>query len=213
MPMPNLPALVARVPESYVHSALKAAKTRAYRAVVSAGLSPADRDDLHQEVILDLLKRASQFDPSRASAGTFTGVVSAHRTADFLKHLKRDSSHLSFCSGDAANDSESGDLDVLAVTESIVPQWGEVTNGFDALHFARDLDQALSRMDDEQRALFALLIEHQDIPSACEVSGVSSATFYRRVAELRMHLRMFGIKAATCPPHVDLPEKNRLLPR
>ncbi len=196
MPMPNLPALVGRVPESYVHSALKAAKTRAYRAVVSAGLSPADRDDLHQEVILDLLERASQFDPSRASAGTFTGVVSAHRTADFLKHLKRDRSRLRFCSGDAANDSEADHLDALTLANSSDPLWHEVTNCYDEIHVVRDVDYALALMDDEQQTLFALLTQHQDLPSACKVSGTSSATFYRRVTDLQMHLRMFGIKVA-----------------
>ena len=67
---------------------------------------------------------------------------------------------------------------------------------YEKIHAARDLDQALSRMDDEQRALFTLLVEHQDVPSACEVSSVSSATFYRRVTDLQMHLRMFGIKVA-----------------
>jgi hypothetical protein len=86
----------------------------------------------------------------------------------------------------------------------VVPLWGEVTNGFDELHVARDLDHALSRMDDEQRALFWGCSEHQDMPSACKASGVSSATFYRRLADLKMHLRMFGIKAA--------PERRRHTP-
>lgn len=180
----------------YFKAAINAATTRAYQMATRFGLSRADREDLHQELMLDLLERAEQFDPGKGSPGTFTGMVSQHRASEFLCQLTKDRSRLSFCSGDAANQNESGDLDVLAVTDSVVPQWGEVTNGFDALHFARDLDHAVSRMDDEQRALFSLLLEHQDVPSACEVSSVSSATFYRRLTDLKMHLRMFGIKAA-----------------
>jgi predicted DNA-binding transcriptional regulator AlpA len=51
-------------------------------------------------------------------------------------------------------------------------------------------------MSDEQRSLYELLALHQDLPAAARVSGMSSATFYRRVADLEMHLRMFGFKTA-----------------
>jgi len=182
--------------DAYFKSAVNAAATRAYQMATRFGLSRADREDLHQELMLDLLERASQFDPNKGSAGTFTGMVSQHRTSEFLQRLTKDRSRLSFCSGSAANESESDDLDALAVTDSVVPQWSEITSGFDEIHAARDLDQALSRMDEEQRTLFALLVEHQDVPSACKVSEVSTATFYRRVADLQMHLRLFGLKAA-----------------
>jgi hypothetical protein len=76
--------------QPYLESALQAAETRSYRAAVRFGLSHADREDLQQAVLVDLLERASQFDPSKGSAGTFTGLVSAHRSARFLKDLKKD---------------------------------------------------------------------------------------------------------------------------
>ena len=37
----------------------------------------------------------------------------------------------------------------------------------------------------------------QDLPGASKASGVSRATFYRRVIELQMHLRMFGFRSAS----------------
>lgn len=182
--------------EDLFQAALNAAKTRTFRAAVRFRLSSADREDLHQELMLDLLERAGQFDPNKGSAGTFTGMVSQHRASEFLHRLTKDRSRLSFCSGSATNEGDSDDLDALAISDSVVPQWGEIADRYEEIHAARDLDQALSRMDDEQRSLFALLVEHQDVPSACEVSSVASATFYRRLAELRLHLRMFGLKAA-----------------
>jgi len=63
----------------------------------------------------------------------------------------------------------------------------------DTLH---DLSTALACMNGDQRALFDLLEQTQDLAEACEVSELSTATFYRRVNDLRMHLRMFGLKAA-----------------
>jgi hypothetical protein len=51
-------------------------------------------------------------------------------------------------------------------------------------------------MNDEQAEFFDFLASHQDLPAASKASGMSTATFYRRVDELRMHLRMFGIRPA-----------------
>ena len=181
---------------TYFKSAINAAAARAYQMATRFGLSHADREDLHQELLLDLLERAEQFDPDKGSAGTFTGMLSKHRASEFLYRLTKDRWRLSFCSGNEPDEDATDPLDALADTDSVVPQWSEITNGFDEIHAARDLDQALSRMDDEQRTLFALLVEHQDLPSACKVCGTSSATFYRRVTDLQMHLRMFGLKAA-----------------
>lgn len=182
--------------DAYLRSAFTAAATRAYQAAIRFGLSCADREDLYQELMLNLLERAEQFDPNKGSAGTFTGVLSQHRASEFLYRLTKDRSRLSFCSGGATNESESDGLEAFADTDSVVPLWGAVTNGFEEIDASRDLDQALRRMDDEQRTLFALLVEHQDVRTACAVSGVSSATFYRRLADLKMHLRLFGLRAA-----------------
>jgi hypothetical protein len=51
-------------------------------------------------------------------------------------------------------------------------------------------------MSEEQAELLDLLASHQDLPTASKACGMSTATFYRRVAELQMHLRMFGIRTA-----------------
>ena len=59
-----------------------------------------------------------------------------------------------------------------------------------------DLNAAIAFMTPEQGRLLDLLAIYQDTAAACKASGVSTATFYRRVKELQMHLRMFGMKAA-----------------
>lgn len=181
--------------DPYFDAAINAAKTRAYRAAVSARLTPADREDLYQEILLDLLERAAQYDPSRGSPGTFTGMVSEHRAADFLTALKKDRGRLSvFSDHGAANDD-----DVTSTTdpfESAVPMWADDIDLFSDTAAMHDLATALDFMTDEQAGLLRLLEAHQDLPSAAKASGLSSATFYRRVADLQMHLRMFGIKTA-----------------
>lgn len=202
---------------TYYCAAINAAKTRTYRAAVSARLSPSEREDLYQEILLDLLQRQAQFNPEKGSPGTFTGLVSEHRTAEFLKARKTDRERLTFASGedvdtleivnisrlhlgrdqsqDAANDD-----DVTPISSSEVHYKSQWFDGDDDLfsnsNTLHDLETALAHMSDEQAGLFCLLTSNQDLPAASKVSGMSSATFYRRVADLQMHLRMFGIRTA-----------------
>jgi DNA-directed RNA polymerase specialized sigma24 family protein len=181
--------------DQYFAATINAAKTRTYRAAVTGRLSQADREDLYQELVLDLLERASHFDPNKASAGTFTGVVSEHRTADFLNSLKKDRSRLTFCSGeDAANDAEVP-VEPDLFGDNAIPLWTEDRDLFSDSDALRDLETAIAYMSDDQVGLFDLLDSHQDLPSACKASGISTATFYRRVSELQLHLRMFGFRA------------------
>ena len=72
--------------------------------------------------------------------------------------------------------------------------WGIDSDLFSDSTARHDVLAALSYMSDEQQNLFDLLATHQDLPTAARDSGMSSATFYRRVADLQMHLRMFGIR-------------------
>lgn len=182
--------------EAYLNSALNAAATRTYRMAARFGLPTADREDIQQELMLDMLERADQFDPAKGSAGTFTGVVSEHRATELLDRLIKDRTRLSFGPGvQAANDPEFQDR-VDEDGDSITPMWADDRDLFADSMALRDLETALACMNDDQATLFSLLETHQDLATACKAAGVSSATFYRRVHDLQMHLRMFGFRSA-----------------
>lgn len=202
----------------FFEAAVGAAKARSYHAAVTAGLSAAEREDLYQDILLDIVERQGDYDPARGSPGTFTGLVSAHRMADYLSARKKDRSRLTFAEPDyvdtlevialdravqglnpaifAANDEDGGDGSFSRREHASAWDDGDEDLFADsiALH---DLTAALAHMSDEQKGLFELLALHQDLPTAAKACGMSSATFYRRVADLQMHLRMFGIKPAT----------------
>ncbi len=198
-------------------AAVGAAKTRTYRAAVIAGLSPTEREDLYQDILLDIYERKGQFDPARGAPGTFTGLVSTHRTADFLNARKADRQKMVFAESEhidttavvamdraihgltmsqpAAND-DSMEVHDSPSAEGMSSCWGDDCDLFSNSNAHHDVVTALAYMSDEQRGLFDLLATHQDVPAAAKASGMSSATFYRRVDDLRMHLRMFGIRPA-----------------
>lgn len=185
------------IDQTYLDAALAAAATRTYRLAARLGLPSADREDMQQELLLDLLERAPDFDPQRACANTYTGVVSQHRAVEVLDALMKDRARMCFFSGgsEAANDAQMGESD-QNLDDTVVPMWADEKDLIGDHMALLDLDKARKYMNDEQLDFFDLLDAHLDLSSACKASGVSSATFYRRVNEMQMHLRMFGFRLA-----------------
>lgn len=203
--------------DAFYEAAVSAAKTRAYRAALTAGLAPAEREDLYQEILCDIYRRKKQFDPSRGAPGTFTGTVSAHCTADFLNARKADRQRLVFSEPEyvdtlevvaidraiqdyaptqnAAND-ENGGSSYSMLPDETTWFWGENMDLLSDAETRHDVMAALAYMSGDQRCLMDLLAKHRDLAEAAKASGVPSATFYRRITDLRMHLRMFGIRSA-----------------
>lgn len=180
----------------FLESARTAARVRSRQAANSARLSPADQEDLEQDILLDLTERRAGFDPAKGSIGTFTGFVSQHRTDDFLRRLNVDRARICFGLGTSCANDPDADPDDIPLDDGAEPLWSQDQDLFadsDTLH---DLQTALAYMDGEQINLFDLLKTHQTLSDACKASGMPSATFYRRFANLQMHLRMFGFKAA-----------------
>lgn len=182
--------------DTYLQSALTAAATRTGQAAVQFGITnSADREDLRQDLLVDLLAHRDQFDPSKASLNTFTGLVSRHRMFEVVERMSKWWSRIVDLDQEAANDSVVGET--AAVPSDPTHEWladdRDLFADTEALH---DLCIAMDHMTDDQAALFAILETHQDLPSACRASGMSTATFYRRVTDLQMHLRMFGFKVA-----------------
>ncbi len=188
--------------DPYFEAAVNAARVRTHQLAARHGFSPVEREDFQQELMLDLLEHRHQFDPAKGSPGTFTGMVSKHRAVELLDGLiKQRMRYTDFDTASkmmgAANDPEMGmskansaDDCIDAINFKRDPDHDFFTDGM-AMH---DLQAAIAFMNGEQSALLDLLTDHSDIASACVASGLSTASFYRRVHELRMHLRMFGLR-------------------
>ncbi len=175
---------------------MTAAKVRVAQVAARYGLSAAEREDMEQDLLLELVKRRDRFDPSKGAAGTFTGMVTKNRVGELVHDLITDRMLFGGAPlAKAANDPQALDCikDLVDQATCECDQDLDLFTEGMALH---DLSVAISHMDCDQSALFDLLCKHADLPAACGASGMSSATFYRRVADIQMHLRMFGIRAA-----------------
>ena len=189
----------ANLPSEYLASALTAAAVRTASLRRSFYLSKSQAQDVQQTLILELLKRESAFDKTKGSVNTFTGAVSANIAADIANGLSRERHFLEFIPQcrDADNDPDYfGPVGGKNPVENVVPLWADDRDLFEDSETLHDIQAALACMSQDQQDLFNLIDRHHDLPSAAKAAGVSTATFYRRVDDLRMHLRMFGIRPA-----------------
>jgi len=186
------------VDQHYLESAMNAAATRTYRLAARHGLSSAEREDIEQSILLELLERYPQYDPAKGSMNTFTGLVSEHRAVELLDQLMKQRNRMTvFEPRDAANDPDFyASVGDGTTGDNVVPLWADDRDLFRDSETLHDIQAALACMNQDQQDLFNLIDKHHDIPTAAKASGMSSATFYRRVDDLRMHLRMFGIRPA-----------------
>jgi len=186
------------VDQQYLESAMNAAATRTYRLAAKHGLSSAEREDIEQSILLELLERYPQYDPAKGSMNTFTGFVSEHRAVELLDQLMKQRIRMTvFEPKEAANDPDFYGYAVDSATgENVVPLWADDRDLFRDGETLHDIYAALACMSQDQQDLFNLIDKHHDISSAAKAAGMSTATFYRRVDDLRMHLRMFGIRPA-----------------
>ncbi len=177
---------------------MNAAATRTYRLAARHGLSSAEREDIEQSILLELLERYPQYDPAKGSMNTFTGIVSEHRAVELLDQLMKQRIRMTvFEPQDAANDPDFyGYAGGSTGGENVVPLWADDRDLFRDSETLHDIHAALACMSQDQQDLFNLIDRHHDIPSAAKAAGMPTATFYRRVDDLRMHLRMFGIRPA-----------------
>lgn len=180
----------------YFKVAIKAAKYRAFVSAKAAGLSANDREDLQQDLLADMVERAGQYDPGKSGLGTFTALIAKNHASDYLRSYSKDRTQLIFSSGMADEDEPEAANDIGSLFEAAESAWSDAPDYYAERDTYRDLLTALAYMTDDQKSLFNLLEESGDLPTACKAYGSSPATFYRRVNDLQMHLRMFGLKAA-----------------
>jgi DNA-directed RNA polymerase specialized sigma24 family protein len=178
----------------YLRAAQNAAATRAYKLAARMGMNREEREDITQELLTDLLAQAPHYDPARAAVSTYTGVVSKNRAIELLDRYVKDKMRLTFVSTVAANDGADDHYDLLE-DGGVIPFWSVDDDHVGMSIALHDLGKAVQTMCLDQVDLLELLIAHDSMASACRAFGGSTATFYRRVSELKMHLRMFGIKA------------------
>lgn len=173
-------------------AALAAARQQAARGARRLGLARADREDLQQDILVVLIERCRHYDPERATWAAYAGLVARHVIADRARALRKTSQP----------EFEALDVDAFGAGASVT-QIDE-----DDATLTLDLARVVAELPEAPQDMLRLLMATGDVAQAQHYSTLSTAGFYRALADLRCWLRASGLR-----PHGGIrrrtpPEKN-----
>ncbi len=186
------PALDART--------LRLIRRKARQLIGKYGFTPDDRDDIEQELTLDLLRRLPHFDPARSRLEDFIARRLDNAVARLIEHrraLKRDCP-FDLCSlYEVAARSEEGEVlhAELAQEDALRTLSGTTRRSpEEETDLRTDLARALALMSPEQRAICRALL-HSDLnkKQLAKRLGISRDTLYERLREIRRICERLGL--------------------
>jgi len=154
------------------------------------------RDDLRQDILIDLLERLRSFDPARGALGAFVAKVVEHRASRLARRIARDLYFVPVSIDDSRR--SSGDpvrwVDTLAESDGYAALVGQPVDSFGELHRRIDLERGIACLRPRDVALLSDLGERT--PTQIAEHGSARATVYRQLHEIRMRLTAVGVSPA-----------------
>jgi RNA polymerase sigma-70 factor (ECF subfamily) len=160
--------------------ALVAAGYAAGKGARRLGLSRADREDLRQDILVVLIERGGQFDPSRSGWSTFAALLARHVVADRAR-AERESHAPIFVPLDLDNLPAGCSLTCQHCADPIL---------------SLDLQRIAAELPPAPQTTLRLLGAAGEVAEAQRASSRPRASFYRAVADLRFWLRASGMRPA-----------------
>jgi hypothetical protein len=164
----------------------------AARLILRYRLSPEDRQDLRQELLVDLLLRLKSFDPCRGTLGAFSEVVIRHGMARLASSLRdAGSRHAPVSLDDPIAQGDPTLIgDMFSEEDGYLAWMGAQTDRIRALEDRLSLGRAFTELlnDDVNVCLDLVTGSIQKTET-----GPSRATQYRRLKRARLGLLVAGI--------------------
>ena len=159
---------------------VRAARAEANRVIALGRFHAEDREDLEQELLLQLCRRSSALAPQDEHPSPFVRAIVRNRSTDLVRHELRE------CR-------DRRKLHFLAETEDAptAPSVEPLAVEFDP-GLRMDVDIVLGLLDPAKRR-FASLLTELPLSGAASVVGVSRATGWRWKAEIRRLLQRYGL--------------------
>lgn len=179
--------------------AVKLIKFKARRLIGQAGFTASDRDDLEQELILDLLRRLPKYNPKRAQLNTFIARVVEHKIATLIEARKagiRDYRRCPFSLNDRFEDEEGRSVERVDTfdQEDYLLRTGAQSRPADELSaLTTDVAAVLEGLPPELRELCHRL-QAESVTEISRDTGVPRGTIYESIKKLREIFEDAGLK-------------------
>jgi DNA-directed RNA polymerase specialized sigma24 family protein len=172
------------------------AEAVAARMVRTFRLPACDRDDLRQDILVDLLGRIRAFDPKRGTFGAFVGTIAGHRAARLTKNMRRQRATLPVISLDEYVAGVGITLtDMIRKADGVSASLSQPFHAFAEIEQRLDLTRALRGLGLRELSLCAKLTEYT--PTEISRSGeYSRAGLYRRLKKIRQRLVAEGFSCS-----------------
>ena len=167
---------------------MRVAGGHARRLARQLDLGPDHRDDLRQQLLVDLLERLDAFDGTSPFTA-FARLVMRHQAATLAQRCVRELRR-PLVPMDAVRDDEHPD----ALDRLIADGDGSGTRA-SPKELRADLDRVLGRLPAELQRICSDLAENTTAEAAT-CYGASRATFYRRLGDLRLELLTYDLRPA-----------------
>ncbi len=179
--------------------AIRLIKYKARMLVGKAGFTASDREDLEQELILDLLHRLPRYDRNRARRSTFIARVVEHKIANLIKAQKagiRDYRRCRCSLNDRFEDEDGRSIERIDTLdqEHSGTHTGTQSGPSDELRcLAIDMGYVLETLPPELRDLCQRLAKETVTEISCS-TGLPRGTIYESIKRLRKIFRDAGLK-------------------
>lgn len=179
--------------------ALQLIKYKARQLVGRVGFTESDREDLEQEMILDLLRRLPKFDPKRAGRNTFIARIVEHKVATIIEAQKAGMRDYRLCScslNDRLEDEEGRSIERMETIdqEDYLRRTGKLSRPMSELrNLSIDLRSAVQTLPPELRELCKRL-QTESVTEISRDTGIPRGTIYESIKKLRAIFEDAGLK-------------------
>ncbi len=167
------------------------------------GVCPGDRDDIEQELMIHAWQRSSQYDHHRGTIVVFLGRVVDHRIRHLLEAAgaqKRGGGVRSLSLETPLPDARGQPVALIDVlSEHDHPWCADALPADEHANLRIDLMRALKGLPDRLVALCQQLTQ-ATVAEISRETGVSRASVYSALGEVRTAFRAAGLDAYLCPP-------------
>lgn len=179
--------------------AVQLIKYKARQLVGRVGFTESDREDLEQEMVLDLLRRLPKFDPKRAGRNTFIARIVEHKVATIIEAQKAGMRDYRLCScslNDRLEDEEGRSIERMETIdqEDYLRRTGKLSRPMSELrNLSIDLRSAVQTLPPELRELCKRL-QTESVTEISRDTGILRGTIYESIKKLRAIFEDAGLK-------------------
>lgn len=181
-----------------IETIIREADAAAQRLRRKLSLPLCEREDLGQDLLVDLLRRLPAYDPARGSIGAFANIVLRNQSSRIAlrHHRQRRAQGGSLLSLEVALAGTREPVgDTLTEDDGLAAWHGQTCCAAAVTELHHALQAALARLPPEDRRFCAALAHRPVTALAAEGFGSRSA-LYRRLADLRHVLTAHGLGPA-----------------